>query len=140
MTPSLFSPGPRQDRRLRADLSAYDRVNQSPFPHDAHARELIDCWWRALPPPARASIAKRFVNKRREQHLGAFFQLYMSAMTARLFSGVKLDVGQEDDLFIPQFIWNLCQVRLRVWHEQIFCLCAVNRIAKLPATSRAAAL
>jgi hypothetical protein len=97
MTPSLFSPGPRQDRRLRADLSAYDRLNQSPFPHDAHARELIDCWWRALPPPARESIAKRFVNKRREQHLGAFFELYMSAMTARLFSGVKLDVGQEDD-------------------------------------------
>ena len=43
------------------------------------------------------SIAKRFVNKRRAQHLGAFFELYMATMTSRLFSGVTVDVGHESD-------------------------------------------
>jgi hypothetical protein len=93
----LFSARPRQARRLRADLSAYDRLDQSPYPYDGHARDLIDRWWRVLPPPARASIAKRFSNKRREQHLGAFFELYMASMVSRLSTGVTVDVGQEND-------------------------------------------
>lgn len=72
-------------------------MDRSPFTQHRYARELIDHWWRALPPPAQQSIAKRFVNKRREQHLGALFELYMATMCARLFSGVTVDVEQQND-------------------------------------------
>jgi hypothetical protein len=93
---SLFSPGERVDRLPRS-ASAYARLDRGPFAYHAHVRELLDEWYRRLPDSAQKSIRKRFTSGRRDQHLGAFFELYMHELTGRSgFDSVEIDVGQED--------------------------------------------
>ena len=39
-------------------------------------------------------------------------------------------------LFVGEFVWNLGQVRLRIWDQQIFGLRAVDGVAESPAADR----
>ena len=49
---------------------------------------------------------------------------------------VERDIGEQHNLFVAQFVRNFCKVRLRIWHEQIFGLRAVDRVAEAPAADR----
>ena len=48
----------------------------------------------------------------------------------------RRDVSEQHHLFVGEFVWNLGQVRLRVWHKQIFGLRAVDGVAESPAADR----
>jgi len=102
---SLFSPGERTDRPARS-ASAYAHLDQSPFDYHAHTRELLDEWYARLPKHAQPSIRKRFTSARRDQHLGAFFELYMHELIGRGgFDAVEIDVGREDpDHIVPDLL------------------------------------
>ena len=45
------------------------------------------------------------------------------------------DVGEKHDLFVGQVVGNLGEIGLRVRHEKIFRLCAVDRVAETPAAN-----
>ncbi len=46
------------------------------------------------------------------------------------------DVGQEHDLLVAELVGNLRQIRLRVRHQEIFRLRAIDRVAETPAADR----
>jgi hypothetical protein len=69
---------------------------------------------------------------------GGVADLQLGAFSGR--DARRGNVGQQNNLFIPEFIRDSCQVRLRARHEQILRLRAVNGVAKFPATNRATAL
>ena len=46
------------------------------------------------------------------------------------------DVGQQHDLLVGDLIRDLRQVGLRLWHEEVFSLRAVDRVAEAPAADR----
>ena len=48
----------------------------------------------------------------------------------------RCDVREQNHLLVGQLIGNLCEVRLRIGHKQIFRLRAVDRVAESPAADR----
>src|SRR6266508_2777513 len=49
---------------------------------------------------------------------------------------VQVTTGRNNHALIAQFIGNLRHVRLRVGHEQVFSLRAVDRVAEAPSADR----
>jgi hypothetical protein len=44
-------------------------------------------------------------------------------------------IREKNNLFVAQFIRNPREIRLCVWNEEVFSLCAVDRVAETPTTN-----
>jgi hypothetical protein len=48
----------------------------------------------------------------------------------------RSDIREKNHLFVTQFIRNFREIRLCVWNEEVFSLCAIDRIAETPTADR----
>jgi hypothetical protein len=93
---SLFTSVERTVRIPRT-ASDYRRLDLGPYGWQANTRALLDAWYRLLPNRAAASIRSRFASDKRDEHLAAFFELYMHELTrSRGDDPPDVDIGSED--------------------------------------------
>ena len=73
-------------------------------------------------------------NRALREHDDGIANLYSRRFSSRKPGGS--DVGEQHDLFVREFIRDLCEVGLCVGHAQILGLRAVDRISETPSTER----
>src|SRR5262249_12919301 len=72
------------------------------------------------------------------EHCDSISDLDLSAFRRRNSGGGN--VSEQDDLFIRQIVGNLSQIRLRVRHQEILRLSAIDSVSEFPPPNRTAAL
>jgi len=97
-TASLFQSGVRvRGAGLPATLSEYARLDRRPEPWVVPVRALVDRWFDGLHADAQKSIRPRFTSDRRDDHLGAFHELYQHELAQRGgYDEVDCDIGREN--------------------------------------------
>ena len=80
--------------------------------------------------PGGGAQADRSLRKNDDRIADANVRRFRAAESGRS------NVGEQDHLFVGQFVWNLREIRLRIRDEQIFGLRAVDGVAESPAADR----
>jgi hypothetical protein len=114
----LFDDFERTDERPKLHgESDFEFLNRSARPPFARVRRELEEWFAAYPAPEQANLAGRFRDRRREQHLPAWWELYLSRLFTRL--GWKVDVH-------PTLPTSSARVDFFVRHERGFFVEAVT--------------
>jgi len=82
---------------------SFDYLNSSVRPRCARIRDLLEQWYNHLPPEVQPELRSRFRTKDDQQHLGAFFELYLHELLSRLGFGVEFHPQIEKKGTHPDF-------------------------------------
>lgn len=84
-TVSLFDPDAlRREGPARYGEPSFPYLNESGRPAFGACRRLLDDWFMAFPQQHRADLRQRFRSKDDRHHEGAFFELYLHALSESL--------------------------------------------------------
>lgn len=82
---TLFDSGERTSTRLKAyKESEFSYLNQSARPSVIALRPLLEGWFDHLPQDARSDLRSRFRSSDDNQHISAFFELYIHELLRKL--------------------------------------------------------
>jgi hypothetical protein len=84
-------------QRLPHAASEYERLDGDPREPFGRVRSLMDRWFAALPAQARDQVQRRFRSASLGDHLGAFWELYLYAVSTQLDFDVAVDIGNDSD-------------------------------------------
>jgi hypothetical protein len=91
----LFDDFERSDERPKFHReSDFEFLNRSARPPWERVRKELEAWFSAYPTDEQANLAGRFRDRRREQHLPAWWELYLF----RLFTALECQVEIHPDL------------------------------------------
>lgn len=101
----LFDPGPRTDRSPSSrSESRFAFLNRVDRPYFAIVRDLLEEWFRHVPPRVQAGIRRRFRQDDAGQHVGAFWELFLHEAHRRLGFTIEFEPSVPGTERRPDFL------------------------------------